>query len=36
MLVQQGASALRRWLQQDVPVTIMRETLQEHLAAKKQ
>ena len=34
MLVQQGASALRRWLQQDVPVTTMRETLQEHLATK--
>jgi len=36
MLVQQGASALRRWLRQDVPVSTMRNTLQEHLAAKSQ
>ncbi|MEA5594707.1 shikimate dehydrogenase [Rivularia sp. UHCC 0363] len=31
MLVQQGAAALKIWLQQDVPVDVMRQTLQQHL-----
>ncbi len=31
MLVQQGAAALRIWLQQDVPVDVMRRSLQEYL-----
>ncbi len=31
MLVQQGAAALKIWLQQPVPVDIMRQALQQHL-----
>ncbi|MDY6902911.1 MAG: shikimate dehydrogenase [Cyanobacteriota bacterium] len=31
MLVQQGAAALKIWLQQDVPVEVMRSTLQQKL-----
>lgn len=31
MLVQQGAAALRIWLQQEVPVEVMRKALQQHL-----
>lgn len=31
MLVQQGAAALKIWLQQPVPVEIMRQALQQHL-----
>lgn len=31
MLVQQGAAALKIWLQQPVPVDIMRESLRQHL-----
>lgn len=31
MLVQQGASALKIWTQQDVPVDVMRQTLRQHL-----
>jgi shikimate dehydrogenase len=31
MLVQQGAAALQLWLQQSVPVEVMRRSLQEHL-----
>lgn len=31
MLVQQGAAALKIWLQQPVPVNIMRQALQQHL-----
>jgi shikimate dehydrogenase len=31
MLVQQGAAALEIWLQQAVPVEVMRESLQQHL-----
>ncbi len=31
MLVQQGAAALQIWLQQDVPVDVMRRSLQVHL-----
>lgn len=31
MLVQQGAAALKIWLQQPVPVAVMREALQQHL-----
>jgi shikimate dehydrogenase len=32
MLVQQGAAALRIWLEREVPVAVMRQTLQQHLA----
>ena len=32
MLVQQGAAALKIWLQQPVPVDIMRQALQRHLS----
>lgn len=32
MLVQQGAAALQIWLQQPVPVDIMRQSLQQHLS----
>ena len=32
MLVQQGAAALQIWLQQPVPVDVMREALQQHFA----
>lgn len=32
MLVQQGAAALQIWLQQPVPVDIMRQALQQHLS----
>ena len=32
MLVQQGAAALQIWLQQPVPVDIMRQSLQKHLS----
>lgn len=35
MLVQQGAAALKIWLQQQVPVDIMRQTLQQHLGLPK-
>ena len=35
MLVQQGAAALKIWLQQQVPVDIMRQTLQQHLGLTK-
>ncbi|UBF29389.1 shikimate dehydrogenase [Kovacikia minuta CCNUW1] len=31
MLIQQGAAALKIWLQQPVPVEVMRQSLQEHL-----
>lgn len=31
MLVQQGAAALRIWLQREVPVAVMRSTLRQHL-----
>ncbi|MEH2070583.1 MAG: shikimate dehydrogenase [Nostoc sp.] len=31
MLVQQGAAALKIWLQQEIPVEIMRQALQNHL-----
>lgn len=31
MLVQQGAVALQRWLQQPVPIEVMRQALQQHL-----
>ncbi|MEL6164750.1 MAG: shikimate dehydrogenase, partial [Cyanobacteria bacterium J06628_3] len=31
MLVQQGAAALKIWLQRDVPVEVMRQTLQQKL-----
>jgi shikimate dehydrogenase len=34
MLVQQGAAALKIWLQQPVPVKVMRESLQEYLELK--
>lgn len=32
MLVQQGAAALRIWIEQPVPVEVMRHSLQQHLA----
>ncbi len=35
MLVQQGAAALKIWLQQQVPVEMMRQTLQQHLGLPK-
>ncbi len=35
MLVQQGAAALKIWLQQQVPVDMMRQTLQQHLGLPK-
>ena len=35
MLVQQGAAALQLWLQQPVPVEIMRQSLQQHLGLSK-
>ena len=35
MLVQQGAAALAIWLQQPVPVDIMRQALQNHLSKYK-
>jgi shikimate dehydrogenase len=31
MLVQQGAAALRIWTQADIPIAIMRQTLEQHL-----
>lgn len=31
MLIQQGAAALRLWLQQEVPVEVMRRSLRQHL-----
>ncbi|HEY9658513.1 MAG TPA: hypothetical protein V6C65_08695 [Allocoleopsis sp.] len=31
MLVQQGAAALRYWLQQPIPVEVMRRSLLEYL-----
>lgn len=31
MLVQQGAAALKIWLQQEVPVDVMRQALLHHL-----
>ena len=31
MLVQQGAAALELWLQQSVPVDVMRDSLRQHL-----
>jgi shikimate dehydrogenase len=31
MLVQQGATALKIWLQQPVPIEVMRNSLQEYL-----
>jgi shikimate dehydrogenase len=34
MLVQQGAAALKIWLQQPVPVDIMRQALQRHLSQR--
>ncbi len=35
MLVKQGAAALKIWLQQPVPVDIMRQALQQHLIANR-
>lgn len=32
MLVQQGAAALQIWLQQSVPIDVMRQSLQQHLS----
>ncbi|WP_138501074.1 shikimate dehydrogenase [Nostoc sp. PA-18-2419] len=34
MLVQQGAAALKIWLQQEIPVEVMRQALQNHLGLK--
>jgi shikimate dehydrogenase len=31
MLVQQGAAALRIWTAADIPIDIMRQTLEQHL-----
>lgn len=36
MLVQQGAAALQLWLQQSVPVEVMRQSLHHYLAARAQ
>jgi shikimate dehydrogenase len=36
MLVQQGAAALKIWLQQDVPVDIMRQALILHSSNQRQ
>lgn len=35
MLIQQGAAALRLWLQQEVPVDVMRQSLLDYLAARQ-
>jgi len=34
MLVQQGAAALQIWLQQSVPIHVMRQSLQQHLSGE--